>query len=77
MNEISTSSYGDVFAPNIKTTKNVIITPVPEIGTLWYNCLAIPPKIEICKDIIEYKDIEKTKEVTKYCSALKKILRMC
>ncbi|OGJ17089.1 hypothetical protein A3K73_01545 [Candidatus Pacearchaeota archaeon RBG_13_36_9] len=36
-----------------------------------------PPTKQVCENIVKYKDVEKTKTETRYCSAWKKIAGMC
>ena len=44
----------------------------------WCNWNYInQPTKSVCENVLKYRDIEKTKEEIRYCSALKKLLRRC
>ncbi len=77
MNEVQSDGYGDVFLPNVKTTKKVIISSIPNMGTMWYNCFANPPKKNVCKDVTNYVPVEKSRTETRFCNSWKKLVGKC
>ncbi len=77
MNEVRTEGYASVFVPNVETVRKVVIMSVPEIGEVSYGCFVQPPTKQVCNEVTQYKDTEKTRTETRYCSAWNKLGGKC